>query len=47
MQIFYHLIILYLTINFIWYLFREKKFWYQFSVAIVLAMFLLRLFLIK
>ena len=47
MQIIYHLIVFYLTINFIWFLFREKKFWYQFSVAIVLVMFLLRLLLIK
>ncbi|UCC38268.1 MAG: hypothetical protein JSV96_10495 [Candidatus Aminicenantes bacterium] len=47
MQILYHLIVLYLTINFIWYLLREKKFWYQFSVAVVLVMFLLRLLLIK
>lgn len=47
MQIVYHLIVIYLTINFIWYLFRQKKFWNQVSAAIVLIMFLLRLFLIK
>lgn len=46
-QIIYHFIIIYLTINFIWYLLREKKFWNQVSAAIVLIMFLLRLFLIK
>lgn len=46
-QIVYHLIIIYLTINFIWYLLREKKFWNQASAAIVLIIFLLRLFLIK
>ena len=47
MQILYHLIVLYLTVNFIWYLFREKKFWHQVCAALVLIMFLLRLFLIK
>lgn len=47
MQIVYHLIVIYLTLHFIWHLFREKKFWGQVSTAIVLVMFLLRLFLIK
>jgi len=47
MQIVYHLIVIYLTLHFIWYLFRGKKFWYQVSTAIVLVMFLLRAFLIK
>lgn len=47
MQIIYQIIVFYLTLNLIWYLFREKKFWSQLSVAIVLIMFLLRLFLIK
>ena len=47
MQILYHFIVLYLAAQFIWYLFREKKFWSQVSAAIVLIMFLLRLFLIK
>jgi len=46
-QIIYHFVIIYLTINFIWYLMREKKFLNQLSAAIVLIMFLLRLFLIK
>jgi hypothetical protein len=46
-KILYHLIVLFLTINLIWYLFREKQFWAQVSTAIVLIMFLLRLFLIK
>ncbi|MGD8539276.1 MAG: hypothetical protein PVI66_11225 [Candidatus Aminicenantes bacterium] len=46
-KIVYHLIVLFLTINLIWYLFREKQFWAQVSTAIVLIMFLLRLFLIK
>ncbi|MGB3863746.1 MAG: hypothetical protein WBE11_04680 [Candidatus Aminicenantaceae bacterium] len=46
-KIIYHLIVLFLTLNLIWYLFREKQFWSQLSTAIVLIMFLLRLFLIK
>lgn len=47
MTIVYHLIVAYLTVNFIIYLFREKKFWAQVSTVLVLIMFLLRLFLIK
>jgi hypothetical protein len=47
MKIIYQIIVLYLTLNLIWHIFREKKFWSQLSVAIVLIMFLLRLFLIK
>jgi hypothetical protein len=47
MQIAYHLIVLYLVGHLIWYLFREKKFWNQVCAALVLIMFLLRLFLIK
>jgi len=47
MQFIYHLFVFYLTVNLIWYLFREKKFWNQVSTAIVLIIFLLRLFLIK
>ena len=46
-KIIYHLIVLFLTLNLIWYLFREEKFWAQVSTAIVLIMLLLRLFLIK
>jgi hypothetical protein len=46
-QIIYHLIVIYLTLHFIWYLFREKKFWSQVSTAIVLVMLLLRVLLIK
>jgi hypothetical protein len=46
-KILYHLIVLFLTINLIWYLFREKQFWAQVSTAIVLIMFILRLLLIK
>jgi hypothetical protein len=46
-KIIYHLIVLFLTLNLIWYLFREKQFWAQMSTAVVLILFLLRLFLIK
>lgn len=47
MQYVDHLIVFFLTVNFFWYMFREKKFWHQASAALVLIMLLLRLFLIK
>ncbi len=47
MQILYHAIALYLTLNLIVYLFREKKFLSQLSTAFVLVLFVLRLLLIK
>lgn len=47
MQILYHAIVLFLTLNLIVYLFREKKFLSQLSTALVLVLFLLRLFLVK
>jgi hypothetical protein len=47
MQILYQILVLYLTVNLIWHLFREKKFLNQVSTALVLIIFLLRLFLIK
>jgi len=47
MTIIYHFLVAYLAVNFIVYLFREKKFWAQMSTVLVLVMFLLRLFLIK
>lgn len=47
MKLFYHLILLYLTLNFVWYLFRERKFWSQAGTVLVLILFILRLFLIK
>ncbi len=47
MQILYHFIVAYLSVNLVVYLFREKRFRWQASTAIVLIMFLLRLFLIK
>lgn len=47
MRIFYHIIVLYFSLHLIWNLFREKKFWSQASTVLVLALFLLRLFLVK
>lgn len=47
MHIVYHLIVFYLTAHLIWCLWCEKKLWNQVSVALVLIIFLLRLFLIK
>lgn len=47
MRFVYQLIVLYFTLQLLWYLFREKKFWSQASAVIVLVMFLLRLFWIK
>jgi len=46
-RIFYQLIVLYLSLHLLWYLFRQKKFWDQASVVLVLVLFLLRLFWIK
>jgi len=39
----YQLIVAYLAAHLVWHLFRERKIWAQTSVAIVLALFLLRL----
>jgi len=47
MRYIYHLIVLYLTVHFLWLLFREKKFWKQAGIVLVLIMFLLRLFLVE
>jgi len=47
MRVIYHLIVFYLTAHILWSLFREKKFWKQASIALVLVLFLLRLFLIE
>jgi len=47
MQILYQTIVLFLALNLIVYLFREKKFLGQLSTTLVLVLFLLRLFLIK
>jgi len=47
MRILYHLIVFYITIHLVWGLFREKKFWKQASLVLVLILFLLRLLLIE
>jgi hypothetical protein len=47
LRIFYHLIVLYLSFHLLWHLFRQKKPWSQAGAALVLTLFLLRLFLIK
>jgi hypothetical protein len=46
-RIFYHLIVLYLSLHLIWHLFRQKKLGSQAGTALVLTLFLLRLFLVK
>ncbi len=45
--LFYHFIVLYLSLHLVWYLLRQKRFWNQVGAALVLTLFLLRLFLIK
>jgi hypothetical protein len=47
MNIVYHLIVAYLTVHFVWHIFREKSFLKQAGAALVLIIFLLRLFLIQ
>jgi len=47
MRYIYHLLVFYLTAHILWSLFREKKFWKQTGTALVLILFLLRLFLIQ
>lgn len=47
MRLFYHLIVLYFSLHLLWFLLRQKKIGSQVSVALVLALFLLRLLLIK
>ena len=47
MRIFYHLIVLYFTLHLLWFLLRQKKIWNQLAAALVLVLFLLRLFLVK
>jgi len=46
-RFFYNLIVLYLSLHLIGYLFRRKKPWDQAGAALVLTLFLLRLFLVK
>jgi hypothetical protein len=47
MRILYWAIILYLAAHLAWALLREKSFWKQAGVALVLVLFILRLFLIQ
>jgi hypothetical protein len=47
LRLVYHLIVLYLTVQLLWYIFRERRLWAQASTVLVLALFLLRLFWIK
>jgi len=46
-RMFYQLTVLYLSLHLLWHLFREKKAWSQAATALVLTLFLLRLFLVK
>jgi len=47
LRILYLLIVLYLSLHLFWHLFRQRKFWDQAGTAVVLTLFLLRLFLVK
>jgi hypothetical protein len=47
MRTFYHLIVIYFSLHLIWFLLRQKKIWSQLAAALVLVLFLLRLFWIK
>ncbi len=47
LRVFYHLIVLYLSLHFLWYIVRQKRIWSQAGAALVLTLFLLRLFLVK
>jgi hypothetical protein len=46
MRVLYHLIVLYLSAQCVLLLFREKNFWKQAGIVLVLTLLLLRLFLI-
>jgi hypothetical protein len=46
-RLFYNLIVLYTSLHLIGYIFRQKKPWDQAGAAVVLTLFLLRLFLVK
>lgn len=47
MKYLYLLIVLYVTIHLVWALFRERNFWKQASIVLVLVLFGLRLLLIQ
>ncbi|MBN2409281.1 MAG: hypothetical protein JXE07_06040 [Candidatus Aminicenantes bacterium] len=46
-RLLYDIIVLYLSLHFLWYIVRQKKIWDQAGAALVLALLLLRLFHIK
>jgi hypothetical protein len=46
-RLFSHFIVLYLSLHLLWYLVRQKKIGNQAAAALVLTLFLLRLFLVK
>jgi len=46
-RLFYNLIVLYLCLQLVVYLFRQKKPWEQAGAVLVLTLFVLRLFLVK
>jgi ABC-type nitrate/sulfonate/bicarbonate transport system substrate-binding protein len=47
MRIVYLAMVLYLAVHLAWMLAREKSFWKQAGIALVLVLFILRLFLIQ
>jgi hypothetical protein len=47
LRFFYLLIVFYLSLHLLWHLFRQDKFRDQAGAVLVLALFLLRLFLVK
>jgi hypothetical protein len=46
-RLFYNFIVLYTSLHLVWYIFRQRKLWDQAGAAVVLTLFLLRLFLVK
>jgi hypothetical protein len=46
-RLFYHFIVLYFSLHLLWYLIRQKKLGTQAAAALVLTLFILRLFLVK
>ncbi len=47
LRYFYHFLVLYLSLHYLWYIIRRKNIWDQAGAALVLTLFLLRLFLVK
>lgn len=46
-RLFYHFVVFYLSLHLFWYLVRQRKMGNQAAAALVLTLFLLRLFLVK